>query len=87
MRQISRLLRRPYSPASWRREKIGLHTDPKATVEVARMMLNAPSARHRDERTRTADGGPCNCKVIVATIMGHGYDQHGASLHRVDLEE
>ena len=42
---------------------------------------NAPSARHQDEPTRRGDGGPLRCKVIVETIMGHGYDQHGASLH------
>ena len=79
MRQISRLLRRPYSPASYTElVKVRLHTTPY----LLRIFVeHVPSARHPDEQTRTDDGGPCNCKVIVETIMGHGFDQHGASLH------
>ena len=79
MRQISRLLRRPYSPASYTEiHKTDSHpTDPPPK----RSAKYAPSARHQDEQTRTDDGGLYNCKVIVTTIMGHGCDQHGASLH------
>ena len=49
--------------------------------------FDAPSARHRDERTRKADGGPCSCNIIKQMTMGHGLNQHDASLHNtVDLE-
>lgn len=33
---------------------------------------NTPSARHRDERIRKVDEGPCSCNIIGSTIMGHG---------------
>jgi hypothetical protein len=45
-----------------------------------------PSARHRDGRTRKADGGPCNCKKRYGNGAQAG-DQHGCiPSTKVDLE-
>ena len=55
--------------------------EPVLDREAEHRKMDTPSTRRRDVRIHKVDGGPCNCEVIVETIMGHGYDQHGASLH------
>jgi len=80
MRQISRLLRRPYSPASC--------VDEAKSCEEKEMEVGEfrPSTRHRDARIHKVDGGPCNC-VKVMDSGTRLLISSSATLHiKVDLE-
>ena len=63
-RQISRLLRRPYSPASWTKRRMIFYN-------ISKIIETIPSIRHQDELMCKDDGGRYNCKVMKDNNREH----------------